>query len=85
VHFIIVQSGGAGVAVFTLEALARSGAAPVAGVILLDASLSEDYDLTAALSESAKGIADLCSIEDVTESNRWCPHMNNQVIPRARP
>jgi hypothetical protein len=62
---IIGQSGGAGVAVFTLEALARSGAAPVAGVILLDASLSADYDLTAALGESAKGIANFCNIEDV--------------------
>jgi hypothetical protein len=62
---IIGQSGGAGVAVFALEALAQSDAAPVAGAILLDASLSADYDLTTALGRSAKGIVNFCNIEDV--------------------
>lgn len=62
---IIGQSGGAAVAVFALEALAKSGAAPVAGVILLNASLSADYDLTRALGQSTKGIVNFCNIEDV--------------------
>jgi hypothetical protein len=62
---VIGQSGGAGVAVFALEALAQSGAAPVTGVILLNASLSSDYDLTRALGSSTKGIVNFCNIEDV--------------------
>lgn len=62
---VIGQSGGSAVAVFTLEALADSDAAPVAGVILLDASLSADYDLTTALDKSTKGIVNFCNIGDV--------------------
>jgi esterase/lipase superfamily enzyme len=62
---LIGQSAGSAVAVFALEALAESGAKPVAGVILLDASLSADYDLTTALGKSTKGIVNFCNIEDV--------------------
>jgi hypothetical protein len=62
---MIGQSGGAAVAVFALEALAESGAAPVAGAILLDASLSADYDLTMALGKSTKGIVNFCNMGDV--------------------
>lgn len=62
---MIGQSGGSAVAVYALEALAESGAAPVAGVILLDSSLSADYDLTAALGKSTKGIVNFYNIEDV--------------------
>lgn len=62
---LIGQSGGSAVAVFVLEALAESGAKPVSGVILLDASLSADYDLTTALGKSTKGIVNFCNIEDV--------------------
>jgi hypothetical protein len=53
------------VAVFAMEALAESDAAPVAAVILLDASLSADYELTKALGKSTKGIVNFCNIGDV--------------------
>ena len=62
---VMGQSGGSAVAVFALEALAESGAPPVTGVILLDASLSADYDLTTALGKSTRGIVNFCNIEDV--------------------
>ena len=62
---VIGQSGGSAVAVFALEALAESGAEPVAGVILLDASLSADYDLTRALGKSTKGIVNFYNLGDV--------------------
>ena len=62
---MIGQSGGSGVAVFALEALAASNGPPVDGVILLDASLSADYDLTKALGASSQGIVNFCNAEDV--------------------
>ena len=54
--FIVGQSGGSGVAVFTAEALADLGAKPINGLVLLDASVSTDYDLTKALSMCRLGI-----------------------------
>jgi pimeloyl-ACP methyl ester carboxylesterase len=62
---LIGQSGGSAVAIFVLEALAESGASPVTGVILLDASLSADYDLTVALGKSTQGIVNFRNSEDV--------------------
>ena len=62
---LIGQSGGSAVAIFVLEALAESGATPVTGVILLDASLSADYDLTVALGKSTQGIVNFRNSEDV--------------------
>lgn len=62
---LIGQSGGSAMAVFVLEALAESDASSVTGVILLDASLSADYDLTVALSKSTQGIVNFRNSEDV--------------------
>jgi len=63
--YIIGQSGGSGVAVFTAEALAKTGAEPVEGLVLLDASLSSDYDLTTALSMCTEGIVNFYNLSDV--------------------
>lgn len=63
---LIGQSGGAGVAVFTAEALADiPDAKPISGLVLLDASLSADYDLTKALSMCRSGIANFYNLRDV--------------------
>ncbi|RKY25977.1 MAG: hypothetical protein DRP83_05315 [Planctomycetota bacterium] len=63
---IIGQSGGCGVAVFAAEALSRiPGAQPIEGLILLDASVSADYNLTAALSMCNRGILNFYNEQDV--------------------
>ena len=63
---IIGQSGGAGVAVFTAEALADiPDAKPITGLVLLDGSLSADYDLTKALSMCSSGIINFYNLRDV--------------------
>ena len=62
--YIIGQSGGGGVAVFTAEALAGMGADPIDGLILLDASLSADYNLSTALSATKNGIVNFYNLDD---------------------
>lgn len=62
--YIIGQSGGSAVAVFAAEALADR-AAPIEGLILLDASISADYDLGAALGQCNKGIVNFYNLRDV--------------------
>lgn len=63
--FLIGHSAGGGVAVFALESLGRiQGARPVEGAFLLSASISSDYDLTAALAMSGRGLVNVSNIED---------------------
>jgi len=55
--FLIGHSGGSGVAVFTMEALAKlPDAQPVCGAILIASSLSAGYDLIPALRHTRYGI-----------------------------
>ncbi len=63
--FLIGQSGGAGVSVFTAEALVDLGGDPINGLILLDASLSADYDLSKAMSICHQGIVNFYNEQDV--------------------
>lgn len=63
--FLIGQSGGAGVSVFAAEALAEMNAEPVTGIVLLDASVSSDYNLSQALSKSQRGIVNFYNLRDV--------------------
>jgi hypothetical protein len=63
---IIGQSGGAAIAVFTAEAMSRDpDAEPLDGLILLDASISADYDLTDALIACEEGILNFYNPSDV--------------------
>jgi pimeloyl-ACP methyl ester carboxylesterase len=62
---MIGQSGGGAICVFTAESLAKAGAPPIDGLVLLDASLSADYDLRPALSECRKGIVNFYNLQDV--------------------
>jgi pimeloyl-ACP methyl ester carboxylesterase len=64
--YLVGHSGGAGVGVFALEALASTpGSRQVAGLVLLSASVSNDYDLTAALRQSREGIVNFYNEKDV--------------------
>ena len=64
--FLVGHSGGGGVAVFTLEALAAiSGAQPVEGAFLLSASISADYSLASALKMTRRGIVNVHNPDDV--------------------
>lgn len=63
--YLIGQSGGCAISVFTAESLAASGAPPISGIVLLDASLSADYDLTTALNQCKKGIVNFYNLNDV--------------------
>jgi pimeloyl-ACP methyl ester carboxylesterase len=62
---MIGQSGGCAICVFTAEALAKAGAPPLEELVLLDASLSADYDLRPALGECRKGIVNFYNLRDV--------------------
>jgi pimeloyl-ACP methyl ester carboxylesterase len=62
--YMIGQSGGAGVSIFTAEALADLQAAPIEGLVLLDASVSNDYNLTKALSVCREGIVNFYNEKD---------------------
>jgi pimeloyl-ACP methyl ester carboxylesterase len=62
---MIGQSGGAAICVFTAESLAKAGAPPLEGLVLLDASLSADYDLRPALGKCRKGIVNFYNLRDV--------------------
>ena len=64
--YLIGHSGGAGIGVFALEAPgSMPGSRQVAGVVLLSASVSNDYDLTAALRQSREGVVNFYNEEDV--------------------
>ncbi len=64
--FIISHSGGSGVAIFALEALADiPNSKPIEGAILLSPSLSADYDLTKALQFCRLGIVNFYNERDV--------------------
>ena len=64
--YLVGHSGGAGIAVFALEALDEMpGDRHVAGVVLLSASLSCDYDLTTALGHSREGIVNFYNDKDI--------------------
>ncbi len=63
--YLIGQSAGCGVSVFAAEAMAAGGAAPVSGIILLDASLGADYNLTTAIGQSRKGMVNFYNLRDV--------------------
>ena len=60
--YIIGHSGGGGVAVFAAEALPDD--CKINGLILISASLSDDYDLTVALSKCKAGILNFYSPND---------------------
>ena len=63
--FLIGHSGGGGVAIFSLEALAGiPGARPIEGAFLLHASISADYPLGTALRMTRRGIANAHNPED---------------------
>lgn len=60
---LIGHSGGTAIAVWALESLPPQ--AEVEGIVLLASSLSGDYDLSAALRRTRKGIVNFCSDRDV--------------------
>jgi hypothetical protein len=62
---MIGQSGGCAICVFTAESLAKAGAPPLEGLVLLDASLSADYDLRPALGGCRKGVVNFYNLRDV--------------------
>lgn len=62
---MIGHSGGGAICVFTAESLAATGAAPIDGLVLLDASLSTDYDLEPALRACRKGIVNFYNLRDI--------------------
>ena len=59
---VIGQSGGGGIATWVVELMEKDD--PVDGLILLVPALSPDYDLTAALDRSDKGIVSIHSKMD---------------------
>ncbi|HPS53466.1 MAG TPA: hypothetical protein PLK08_07930 [Phycisphaerae bacterium] len=64
--YMIGQSGGCAVSIFAAETLASlPGAKPLQGIILLDASVSSDYDLTKAMSMCKFGIVNFYNPDDV--------------------
>ncbi len=63
--YLVGQSAGCGISVFAAEAMAKASAPPVDGLILLDASLSADYDLSTAMKQSRKGIVSFYNLDDV--------------------
>jgi len=64
--FLIGHSGGGGVAIFALEALAGiPGARPIEGAFLFHASISADYPLSTALRMTRRGIANAYNPEDI--------------------
>lgn len=63
--YLVGQSGGAAVAVFTAEALSESGAAPISGLVLISASLGAGYNLNVALGQCQKGIVNFYNPNDV--------------------
>ncbi|MBI5723776.1 MAG: hypothetical protein HZA50_07460 [Planctomycetes bacterium] len=63
--FLIGHSGGGGVTIFTLEAIAMTpNAKPLAGAVLVSASISANYDLSAALLHSRLGVVNYYNPED---------------------
>ena len=61
---IIGQSGGCGVAVFTAEALANLGGKNIDAIVMLDASLSTDYNMSKAVSKCSNGIVNFWYSKD---------------------
>jgi len=61
--YLIGHSGGGGVAVFAAESLPAGR--KIDGLILLSASISSGYDLTAALDHCSNGVVNFYSPEDV--------------------
>jgi hypothetical protein len=63
--FMIGHSAGGGVTVFTLESLGRiAGARPIEGAFLLSSSISANYDLTAALKMTTRGVVNVSNSDD---------------------
>ena len=63
--YVIGHSGGGGVAVFVAESLATiPGAKPIDGVVMLEASLSSDYDVSTALTMLDDGIVNFHNPQD---------------------
>jgi len=64
--YLVGHSAGGGLAVFVLEALDKiKGNHYVDGVVLLSASISNDYDLTTALRHSRSGIVNFYNESDL--------------------
>lgn len=63
--YLIGQSGGCAISVFAAESLAAGGAPPITGIILLDASLGADYDLSTAMAQCRKGILNFYNLSDI--------------------
>ena len=61
---IIGQSGGGGVAVFTAESLANLGGKNIDSIVMLDASLSTDYNMSKAASKCSNGIVNFWYSKD---------------------
>jgi pimeloyl-ACP methyl ester carboxylesterase len=62
---MIGQSGGGAICVFTAESLAKAGAPRIDRLVLLDASLSADYDLRPTMKQCRKGIVNFYNLRDV--------------------
>jgi acetyl esterase/lipase len=63
--FLAGHSAGGGIAVFAMEELGKiEGAKPIEGAFLLSASISADYDLTAALRMTRRGLVNVSNPED---------------------
>ena len=63
--YLLGQSGGCAVSVFAAESLAKSGAPPINGIILLDASLGATYDLNPTMGQCRKGLVNFYNLSDV--------------------
>jgi pimeloyl-ACP methyl ester carboxylesterase len=64
--YLVGFSGGGGMSVFAMEALAKyPESRPVEGVVLLSVSLSRDYDLKPALEQTNKGIVNFYNPRDI--------------------
>lgn len=63
--YLLGQSGGCAVSVFTAESLARLGGEPLSGIILLDASLGATYDLNPIMAQCRKGVVNFYNLSDV--------------------
>jgi hypothetical protein len=63
--YLLGQSGGSAVSVFVAESLAKAGAPPINGIILLDASLGATYDLNPTMGQCRKGVVNFYNLSDV--------------------
>ncbi len=76
--FLVGHSGGSGVAVFALEALAKlPDAEPIGGAILIASSLSAGYDLIPALKQTRYGMVTVSNPFDLAALGLGTAAMGN--------